>query len=193
MAAGLTARRCFEPFPSSDDPTSGQQKQWVPPISMMSIIDYTHVQNPVAAGTAPSAPFATNDNVSLNTLSFFYGGAITDHIGMFQQVTYNATPGAFAWHWDNTDVRATNTANIGTLNVIYGITANNNPTLQIPGIPHRRGLSPTSARPSAPARGPNQSSTALSRNTSAASVVMSISTTWFISKVRSIAHSIQPP
>jgi hypothetical protein len=122
----------FSLFPSSDDTTTGQQKQWVPPISMMSIIDYTHVQNPVAAGTAPGAPFATNDNVSLNALSFFYGGAITDHIGMFQQVTYNATPGAFAWHWDNTDIRATNTANIGTLNVIYGITANNNPTLQDP-------------------------------------------------------------
>jgi hypothetical protein len=108
--------------------TSSRQKQWVPPISMMAIADYTHVQNPVAAGIAPSAPYAADDNVTLNTLSFFWGGAITDHIGAFSQVTYNP----FAWHWDNTDIRYANTANIGRFNVTYGITANNNPTVQDP-------------------------------------------------------------
>lgn len=122
----------FPLFPSSDSTATSQQKQWVPPISMMAITDYTHVQNPVAAGIAPSAPFASNDNVSLNTLSFFYGGAITDHVGMFQQMTYSGTPGAFAWSWDNTDVRITNTTNLGSFDVTYGITANNNPTVQDP-------------------------------------------------------------
>ena len=34
------------------------------------------------------------------------------------------------WTWDNTDVRFANTASIGPLDVIYGITANNNPTVQ---------------------------------------------------------------
>ncbi len=47
-------------------------------------------------------------------MSFFWGGAITDHIGAFAQTTYNAPPaGGFGtdpfaqhtWTWDNTDIR----------------------------------------------------------------------------------------
>ena len=34
------------------------------------------------------------------------------------------------WTWDNTDIRYANQASIGYLDVIYGITANNNPTVQ---------------------------------------------------------------
>ncbi len=34
------------------------------------------------------------------------------------------------WTWDNTDIRYANTTMIGNLDVIYGITANNNPTVQ---------------------------------------------------------------
>ena len=72
----------------------------------------------------------------------FYGGAITEHIGAFAQVTYNSAPfGAqiqpihthqSIWTWDNTDVRYANTGNIGNMPVIYGITANNNPSVQDP-------------------------------------------------------------
>ncbi len=115
-------------FPDSPD---SAKKEYVPPISMMSIIDFTHVQNPAtfaAAGLAPSPPFRPNDNVSLNTLSFFWGGAITDHIGAFWQGTYNP----FGWHWDNTDVRFADSGGIGSVPIVYGITANNNPTLQDP-------------------------------------------------------------
>ena len=114
-------------FPSSDN-SSTSQKPYVPPISMMAIVDYTHIQNPEAAGLVPGPPYAPNDNVTLATFSFFYGGAITDHIGAFVQGTYNP----FAWHWDNTDVRFVNSGAIGSFPVIYGITANNNPTLQDP-------------------------------------------------------------
>jgi hypothetical protein len=34
------------------------------------------------------------------------------------------------WNWDNTDVRYADTASIGLFDFIYGITANNNPTVQ---------------------------------------------------------------
>ena len=98
------------------------------------------------------SPYHANDNVGRFTLSFFYGGAITDHIGLFSQVTYNnAPPGGSAidpstglpviptdpcwnceWSWDNTDLRYANTARLGNMDVIYGITANNNPTVQDP-------------------------------------------------------------
>jgi hypothetical protein len=108
-------------------------KDYVPPISMMAIVGYTHTQAPLT-GTAPYSP---NDNVVLSPFSAFYGGAITDNIGAFAQVTYNAAPpGGFGdpfghtWTWDNTDVRYASTARIGSLDLIYGITANNNPSVQ---------------------------------------------------------------
>src|SRR5271169_6012526 len=118
-------------------PDSGQEeadKVWVPPISMMSITGYTHTQAPL---TPPSAPYSTNENWVLSPVSGFWGGAVTDHIGAFAQVTYNAPgPGGFAdpfghtWTWDNTDVRYADETMIGNVIVIYGITANNNPSVQ---------------------------------------------------------------
>jgi hypothetical protein len=89
----------------------------------------------------PTAPYSTNNNVVVSPTSFFWGGAITDHIGAFAQLTYNAVgPGGFGtdpfgqhtWTWDNTDVRYADSTSIGNLSVTYGITANNGPTVQDP-------------------------------------------------------------
>lgn len=128
------------------DPTKADQSNtkniWVPPISMMAIVGYTSTQMSQPA----SSPYKPNDNVVVAPLSFFYGGAITEHIGAFAQVTYNnaafggSAPGAFnpnpcancEWSWDNIDVRYANTAKLGNWDVIYGITANNNPSVQDP-------------------------------------------------------------
>ena len=51
---------------------------------MMSIIGFTNTQ---ASLPPPSAPYWRNDNVVVSPSSFFWGGAITDHIGAFAQVT----------------------------------------------------------------------------------------------------------
>jgi hypothetical protein len=121
---------------------------WVPPISLMEVYGYTHTQK----DQPMLSPYHANDNVNSVQLSFFYGGAITDHVGLFSQVTYgNAPPGGSAidpstgapviptdpcwnceWSWDNTDLRYANTGRLGNMDVIYGITANNNPTVQDP-------------------------------------------------------------
>ncbi|MBV9239653.1 MAG: cytochrome C [Xanthobacteraceae bacterium] len=110
------------------------EKEYVPPISMMAIAGFTRTDSSLPP---PTAPYAPNNNTVLSPFSGFWGGAITDHIGAFAQVTYNAPPvGGYAdpfgrmWNWDNTDVRYANTASIGPLDFIYGITANNNPTVQ---------------------------------------------------------------
>jgi len=126
-------------FPDSNDSTSagGSQKEWVPPVSMMAIVGFTNTQAPMAP---PTAPYNANNNVVVSPISFFWGGAITDHIGAFQQVTYNAPPaGGFGtdpfghtWTWDNTDVRYADQTRLAGLNITYGITANNNPTVQDP-------------------------------------------------------------
>ena len=78
----------------------------------------------------------------LSPVSVFYGGAITEHIGAFAQVTYNGAPfgapdptdpyATFQWSWDNTDIRYANTGRLGNMDVIYGITANNSPSVQDP-------------------------------------------------------------
>jgi hypothetical protein len=122
------------PPPNADE----NSKDWVPPISAMAIIGFTHTQ---ADQPSPQDPYNPNNNLVYSPFSMFWGGAITSNIGAFAQVTYNA-PGSVAgptpttspflhtWTWDNTDVRFVGTANIGSLDFVYGITANNNPTVQ---------------------------------------------------------------
>jgi hypothetical protein len=121
-----------------DDSTDGGKKEWVPPISAMLTLGLTSSQVPM---TPPTDPFKTNNNVTVSPLSFFWGGAITDHVGAFAQLTYNGPattsgigydPFVHSWSWDNTDIRYANSASIGNLNITYGITANNNPTVQDP-------------------------------------------------------------
>jgi len=113
-------------------------KTWVPPISAMAIVGFTHTQ---ADQPSPQDPLNPNNNTVYSPFSMFWGGAITSNIGAFAQVTYN-NPGSVAaptpttspfvhtWTWDNTDVRFAGTANIGWLDFVYGITANNNPSVQ---------------------------------------------------------------
>lgn len=117
-----------------DAPPPSTEKGWVPPISAMAVLGFTHTQAPL---TPPTNPYQPNDNTVLSPVSFFWGGAITDRIGAFAQVTYNAPPvGGFTdqfahtWTWDNTDIRFADVRTIGGVEVIYGITANNNPTVQ---------------------------------------------------------------
>jgi hypothetical protein len=129
------------PFPTSQEDST---KPWWPPISTMAIVGFTHNETPLPPPPPTISPFSPNDNVVVSPVSFFWGGAITEHIGAFAQVTYNTPgPGGLAaplapggdpfghtWTWDNTDLRYANTTKIGDLDVLYGITANNNPTVQ---------------------------------------------------------------
>jgi hypothetical protein len=59
-------RTTLFPFDDSID----KQRPWVPPISMMAVPGFTHT----ATGMAPPAdPFAANDNITFQPLSFFWG------------------------------------------------------------------------------------------------------------------------
>src|SRR5262245_44681869 len=88
-------------------------KSWVPPISAMVTFGFTHTEASLSTimGLPTPAPFKDNNNITIVPLSFFWGGAITENIGAFAQVTYSGQPpggfgtGAFAvhtWGWDNT-------------------------------------------------------------------------------------------
>jgi len=119
------------------------QGGWVPPLSMMIIGDWTHTETPTSGPSFGPSSLHNNDNSTLNTVSLFYGGAITDHIGAFIQGTYNgpvsANPGPppnssaqYLFHWDNTDVRVADTTKIGGIDVLYGLDFNNSPTVSDP-------------------------------------------------------------
>src|SRR5450756_1040603 len=137
-STGINARAEFDKLrgyaKAVQPPANDGDKEYVPPVSMMAIVGFTHTQAPQPS---PMDPYNPNDNTVFSPFSAFYGGAITDNIGAFAQVTYNAPPpGGFGdpfghtWTWDNTDVRFARTASIAGLDLVYGITANNNPTVQ---------------------------------------------------------------
>jgi hypothetical protein len=93
----------------------------IAPFSLMIQVAHTH--------TKKEQPVSQNDNVSLpQQLSVFFGGEISPHIGSFIQVTYDDQGAGFGV--DNIDLRYANQAELGSEHVLYGVTINNNPTVQ---------------------------------------------------------------
>jgi hypothetical protein len=137
-ALAAYAKKWGSGLPTKAPSDTSESNPYAPPISMMAIVGFTHTQ----ASIEDSTPYKSNDNVVVAPVSFFYGGAITDHIGAFAQLTYNnASFGALdpqdpnasrLWAQDNIDVRYANTGNIAGMPVTYGITGNNNPSVQDP-------------------------------------------------------------
>jgi hypothetical protein len=117
----------------------------LPPVAMMvQAPTFTHTRSGQPGGAAPH--FSDNDNVAMNQLSLFYAGrlfgpyaedlfggragAVLNHVGTFVQGTYDGV--GRDWAWDNAEIRAANDGDVFGRNVVYGVYANNNPTLQDP-------------------------------------------------------------
>ncbi len=109
--------------------TFGGSSNWIPPLSIMGVVGYTHTQ---ADQDTTGQPIASNNNFIAQAFSVFYGGALTDNIGAFIQATYSYPPNSLNnnFTWDNADVRYANTATIGKTDITYGVTVHNNPTMQ---------------------------------------------------------------
>ena len=111
--------------------TGGTEPWEAPPIAAMVLPTFTKTKvqqdtPPTNTGGYPDAH--VNDNFIMQQASLFYGGKIYDDLGAFIQGTYDkADQRTFL---DNTDIRYTRTANIGGVDAIFGLTANNNPTVQ---------------------------------------------------------------
>ncbi len=86
----------------------------------------THSGQPGAA--APH--YADNDNVTVDQISAFIGGRLTDYAGGMVQITYDGVGRVFLL--DNTDLRVTKPFVMGNAMVQLGIDVNNNPTVQDP-------------------------------------------------------------
>jgi hypothetical protein len=60
--------------------------------------------------------------------SLFYSGQVTPHLGTFLQITYDPQGGSVGI--DNIDIRYARNVQIGNKTWVYGLTLNNNPTVQ---------------------------------------------------------------
>ena len=98
----------------------------IPPLALMVQGGFT--QTSKAQVAPPAAHFSTNDNLSVDQVSVFYGGRITKEVGAFVQVTYSGEDRITTW--DNLDVRYAHSLSIGDTGVVFGVSVNNNPTVQ---------------------------------------------------------------
>jgi hypothetical protein len=79
--------------------------------------------------TNAKQPDTQNANVEFpQQLSLFLAGEITPHIGTFVQATYTGQDDHFSL--DNTDIRYADQTQIGGKELVYGLTLNNNPTIE---------------------------------------------------------------
>ena len=97
-----------------------------PPFAVMLQPTFTNTQAAQPGGAAPG--FGVNNNFAMQQMSLFTGGRITDNIGAFIQGTYDGVGRRFGW--DNTDIRFAKSVNIDGHTLLWGVTANNNPTVQ---------------------------------------------------------------
>ncbi len=81
--------------------------------------------------TATKAPQSGTQNGNFQfpqDIALFLAGAWGSHVGSFTQVTYTVQGNHF--NWDNTDVRYTNSRDFLGRSLTYGVTFNNNPTVE---------------------------------------------------------------
>jgi hypothetical protein len=107
------------------DKSKGEQSLKLSPIPLVAAMLQASVTH-----TKDAQPGTQNDNAELpQQLSAFLAGGLTSKIGIFSQLTYSGADGSFGI--DNIDLRFANKAKLGgSTEVIYGVSLNNNPTVQ---------------------------------------------------------------
>ena len=99
------------------------------PLALMSLpATFTGVKNSANQANLGQATNISNDAWYPGQQSVFLAGQLYCDVGAFAQATYD--PVGHAFTWDNVDIRYAKTGVISGTNVVYGITANNNPTVQ---------------------------------------------------------------
>src|SRR5258707_4421874 len=103
----------------------GDAKEVIPPIAIMVQGGFTQTAKDQTDLLANH--FARNDNLSVDQVSLFYGGRITQHIGAFVQVTYSGEDPHTSW--DNLDVRYARATSIRDKSVVFRGFVHHNTTL----------------------------------------------------------------
>ena len=100
----------------------------VPPLSFMFQTSYTKTKAAVQDQNN-AGDIAQNGQVLFpQQASLFYAGRIAPGLGAFVQITYDPAAGSFGW--DNTDIRYAKQIVGASDALTWGITLNNNPTVQ---------------------------------------------------------------
>jgi hypothetical protein len=117
----------------------------LPPLSVMLQVSYTHTATALPDSAITGALAKDGEILFPQQASLFYAGKIADNLGAFMQLTYDGAGDHFGF--DNTDVRYArylslegeeqNGASQGAAapskhSLLYGVTLNNNPTVQDP-------------------------------------------------------------
>ena len=97
-----------------------------PPIAAMLVPSFTHTAR--NQDTPPVSGTHTNNNTVMQQASIFYGGTVYGNVGAFMQMTYDR--GDNRVFLDNTDVRYADTTEFLGLDLLYGVSINNNPSVQ---------------------------------------------------------------
>ncbi len=103
----------------------GSNKQLLP-LALMVQGGYSHTSADQPDVPAPN--YKVNNNFSVDQVSLFVAGRLTQHLGLFAQITYDGIAHVIAW--DNLDLRYTRSLTVGSTAVVAGISVNNNPTIQ---------------------------------------------------------------
>jgi len=91
------------------------------PLSVLFDTSFTSLKSPQPASQNGSFQFPQQ-------ASLFLAGAWATHVGSFVQVTYTSQDDHFTW--DNADIRYANSTHLFKKDLSWGITLNNNPTVE---------------------------------------------------------------
>ncbi|HEY6864780.1 MAG TPA: cytochrome C, partial [Burkholderiales bacterium] len=101
----------------------------VPPFSFMWQTSYTRTSKAVPDSGAGIDGNSQNGQVLFpQQASLFYAGRVAPGLGSFVQITYDSVAGNV--HWDNTELRYAQQASLLSSPLTWGLTMNNNPTVQ---------------------------------------------------------------
>lgn len=97
------------------------------PVAAMVVTSFTH-----SGGDQVPPPdhLGRNNNLVLDQTSFFLAGGIGSHFGGFVQTTYDGVTRHVSW--DNMDLRAVAESQLFGQDATFGLSFNNNPTVQDP-------------------------------------------------------------
>lgn len=104
---------------------SAGEVPWYKKFAFMTEPSFTHTASDLSD---PPEDFGANNNLAFTQTSLFFGGRIAGSAGAFVQATYDGIGKVFSW--DNTDLRIAGTTTVAGKPLVYGIDANNNPTVQ---------------------------------------------------------------
>jgi hypothetical protein len=101
---------------------------YVPPLSLMFQTSFTKTGAALPDSKMAGATAQDGQVLFPQQASLFYAGRVAPNVGSFIQITYDSASGSL--HWDNTEIRYAKQVASVAGGATFGVTLNNNPTVQ---------------------------------------------------------------